>query len=237
MIDMLPLLDWTSFVYFALPTVVLLAASATLAIMSKRYWAIAVGVAAVLVLALFIGGMWHSLERPPMRTMGETRLWYSLFVIIAGLIVFIRWRYGWILSFSGVLSTVFMAINVFKPEIHNKTMMPALESPFFVPHVISYIFAYSILAAAVLVGIYILLGAVWAKQAWGTYWGWDPKETWAAITLLSYLLYIHHRLYAPRRFEVSFALLILSFLFLQICWYGVNYLPAAQGSSIHTYGM
>ena len=35
----------------------------------------------------------------------ETRLWYSLFVIIAGLIVFIRWRYGWILSFSGVLST------------------------------------------------------------------------------------------------------------------------------------
>lgn len=83
----------------------------------------------------------------------------------------------------------------------------------------------------------LLLGAVWAKQAWGTYWGWDPKETWAAITLLSYLLYIHHRLYAPRKFEVSFALLILSFLFLQICWYGVNYLPAAQGSSIHTYGM
>ena len=108
MIDMLPLLDWTSFVYFALPTVVLLTASATLAIMSKRYWAIAVGVAAVLVLAVFIGGMWHSLERPPMRTMGETRLWYSLFVIIAGLIVFIRWRYGWILSFSGILSTVFM---------------------------------------------------------------------------------------------------------------------------------
>lgn len=47
MIDMLPLLDWTSFVYFALPTVVLLATSATLAIMSKRYWAIAVGVVAV----------------------------------------------------------------------------------------------------------------------------------------------------------------------------------------------
>lgn len=131
MIDMLPLLDWTSFVYFALPTVVLLATSATLAIMSKRYWAIAVGVVAVLVLAVFIGGMWHSLERPPMRTMGETRLWYSLFVIIAGLIVFIRWRYGWILSFSGVLSTVFMAINVFKPEIHNKTMMPALGESVF----------------------------------------------------------------------------------------------------------
>ncbi len=71
MIDMLPLLDWTSFVYFALPTVVLLAASATLAIMSKRYWAIAVGVAAVLVLAVFIGGMWHSLERPPMPYNGR----------------------------------------------------------------------------------------------------------------------------------------------------------------------
>ena len=74
MIDMLPLLDWTSFVYFALPTVVLLAASATLAIMSKRYWAIAVGVAAVLVLAVFIGGMWHSLEPADAYNGGDTAM-------------------------------------------------------------------------------------------------------------------------------------------------------------------
>lgn len=271
MTDFFPVLDWTDFVYFAIPSIVLLAISAASALMSKRGLAVITGVAAVVIFAFFIGGMWHSLQRPPLRTMGETRLWYAFFVIIAGLIVFVRWRYKWILAFSGLLSTVFMIINIAKPEIHNKTMMPALESPFFVPHVISYIFAYAMLAAALIMSIYIiynkhknsnieadkmiyisdnlvytgisflmiglLLGAVWAKIAWGTYWGWDPKETWAAITMISYLLYIHHRIYRPKRFEISFILLIISFLFLQICWYGVNYLPSAQNSSIHTYGM
>ncbi len=269
MIDLLPLLDWTHFVWFALPCVLILVASAIASLRHKRGLAIGLGVVALLVLAFFIGGMWHSLERPPLRTMGETRLWYSFFVIVAGLVVYIRWRYVWILSFSGVLSSVFMFINMLKPEIHNKTMMPALESPYFVPHVISYIFAYALLGAALLVGIYVLirarrdhsldvrgliatsdnlvytglaflmigmfLGCVWAKMAWGTYWGWDPKETWAAVTFLSYLLFVHHRLYRPRDYRMSYLLLALSFLFLQICWYGVNYLPSAQGASIHTY--
>ncbi len=269
MIDMLPLLDWTHFVWFALPTIALLVGSAWASLRHHRGLAIAFGIGALLTLGFFIGGMWHSLERPPMRTMGETRLWYSLFVILAGLIIYIRWRYIWILGFSGVLSTVFMMINIFKPEIHNKTMMPALESPYFIPHVISYIFAYALLAVALLLGIYViwrgrrdrafdpqplltssdnlvytglaflmiglLLGCVWAKVAWGTYWGWDPKETWAAITLMSYLLFVHHRIYRPRDYRLSYLLLALSFLFLQICWYGVNYLPSAQGSSIHVY--
>lgn len=269
MIDILPLLDWHHFVYFAIPAVLLLIVSALFALYQRRVWAICIAIAAACVLMFFIGGMWHSLERPPLRTMGETRLWYSFFVIIAGLIIYIRWKYRWILSFATVLSTVFMIINIAKPDIHNKTLMPALESPFFVPHVISYIFAYAMLGAALLVGGYflfckrkhkevntkvlmhttdnlvytgfaflmtgLLLGAIWAKLAWGTYWNWDPKETWAAITVFSYLLYIHHRLHRPRAFALSLVLLIVSFLFLQICWYGVNYLPSAKDSSIHTY--
>lgn len=269
MIDLLPLLDWTHFLWFAIPSMCLLFGSAFAALRHRRVWALGLGFAALLVFAFFIGGMWHSLERPPLRTMGETRLWYSFFVIVAGLMVYIRWRYVWILGFSGILASVFMFINLFKPEIHNKAMMPALESPYFVPHVISYIFAYALLGAALLVVLYLiwherkgksidvprllavsdslvytglgflmiglLLGCVWAKDAWGTYWGWDPKETWAAITLLSYLLYIHHRLHRPRAYRISFLLLLVSFFFLQICWYGINYLPAAQGSSSHTY--
>lgn len=269
MMGILPFLDWNHFAFFAIPTMLLLVASAVSSMYMRRTWALVAAVLAVLVLALFIGGMWHSLERPPLRTMGETRLWYSLFLIVAGIIVYMRWGYKWILPFSAVLSTVFMIINLAKPDIHNKTLMPALESPYFVPHVISYIVAYSLLGAALLVGCYLLinkrrgvpmkedllmhtsdnlvysgvaflmigllLGAIWAKQAWGTYWEWDPKETWAAITMISYLLYMHHRLYRPRAFAVSIVLLVMSFLFLQICWYGVNYLPSAQGSSIHTY--
>lgn len=267
--ELIPLLNWTHFVYFAIPCMLVLFVSAWAGFKQKRRLAIALSVLALLILGVFIAGMWLSLERPPLRTMGETRLWYSFFVIIAGLITYVRWRYIVILGFSGILSSVFMFVNIFKPEIHNKTMMPALESPYFVPHVISYIFAYALLGAGLLIGLYIwhqerrdktfnarpllassdnlvytglaflmlglILGCLWAKVAWGTYWGWDPKETWAGITFLSYLLYVHHRLHNPRAYKVSFLLLGLSFVFLQICWYGVNYLPSAQGVSIHTY--
>lgn len=108
----------------------------------------------------FIFGMWISLERPPMRTMGETRLWYSFFLPLAGLITYVRWKYKWILSFSCILSLVFICINIFKPEIHNKTLMPALQSPWFAPHVIVYMFAYAMLGAAVVMAVYLL----WFKR-------------------------------------------------------------------------
>ena len=51
--------------------------------------------------------------------MGETRLWYSFFMGIAGLLTYIRWQYRWILSFSALLATVFVIINLMKPEIHD----------------------------------------------------------------------------------------------------------------------
>ena len=163
--------------------------------------------------------MWISLERPPLRTMGETRLWYSFFLPVAGVITYVRWRYKWILSFSTLLAFVFICVNLFKPEIHNKTLMPALQSPWFAPHVIVYMFSYAMLGAAALIAIYLLIrarkkgidegmmslcdnlvyvgmafltigmlfGALWAKEAWGHYWNWDPKETWAAATWLGVL--------------------------------------------------
>ncbi len=144
--------------------------------------------------------------------------------------------------------------------------MPALQSPWFAPHVIIYMFSYAILGAATLVAIYylvrekkinnkahlmemtdslvyagiacitlgMLIGAIWAKIAWGHYWSWDPKETWAAATWIGYLLYIHYRLKKSSSDKTSMILLIIAFILLQVCWYGVNYLPSAQ-QSIHTY--
>ena len=79
----------------------------------------------------------------------------------------------------------------------------------------------------------MVLGAVWAKEAGGHYWSWDPKETWAFVTAAAYLVYIHLRLrHAPER--VVLWTLPISFILLMITWIGVNYLPAAQGS-IHVY--
>ena len=83
----------------------------------------------------------------------------------------------------------------------------------------------------------MLMGALWAKEAWGHYWAWDPKETWAAITWLSYLAYIHYRRYKPTHPRPALAMLIVCFCLLQMCWWGINYLPSAQGVSVHTYSM
>ena len=80
----------------------------------------------------------------------------------------------------------------------------------------------------------MLLGSLWAKEAWGNYWSWDPKETWAVVTWMGYLLYIHLRLRRKFRKRMLYVILIFSFLALQMCWYGVNYLPSAQ-QSVHLY--
>ena len=83
----------------------------------------------------------------------------------------------------------------------------------------------------------MLTGAIWAKEAWGHYWAWDPKETWAAATWFSYLVYIHFRLGRPLKSRPALIILLVSFVLLQMCWYGINYLPSAQGVSVHTYNL
>ncbi|MCR5159386.1 MAG: cytochrome c biogenesis protein CcsA [Prevotella sp.] len=75
-----------------------------------------------------------------------------------------------------------------------------------------------------------------AKEAWGHYWSWDPKETWAAITWFAYLVYIHYRQIPTHHPKLALWILIVAFILLQMCWWGINYLPAAQGSSVHVYG-
>lgn len=223
--------------------------------------AVLLTMAGIAVYAVFIAAFWHGLGRPPLRTLGETRLWYSFFMMVSGLITYIRWRYRWILLFSTVTAMVFMALNLLRPEIHSQALMPALQSFWFVPHVTVYIFSYSLLACAFLLAVaglhgrtgrylatadtlvYVgaaflalgmMSGALWAKAAWGHYWNWDAKETWAAVTWGVYLLYIHLRLGRYRDSMWGYVLLIVGFLCLQVCWYGVNYLPSAQGS-MHVY--
>lgn len=260
------MITWNEFVWFAVPAMLLWIAAGTLVYTRmKRSLVDALMLAGVVVFAAFIVGMWVSLERPPMRTMGETRLWYSFFLSVIGFLTYKNWKYKWLLSFSSLMACVFVCINLFKPEIHSKNLMPALQSIWFVPHVTSYILSYAMLGAATIASfiqinkqgkgladknlyhlmdnlVYagfgflmlgLLMGCVWAKEAWGHYWSWDPKETWAFVTAAAYLIYIHMRL---RRWHPTFTLWVLpiAFILLMITWIGVNYLPSAQ-SSIHTY--
>ena len=196
---------------------------------------------------------------------------------------------------SIAVSVIFICICIFRPGVHTQDLIPALRSPWLVPHVAAYIFAYTLMGVVTVLAIRILIltrgkkaeaapsqpsgdpvsgaaaprrpirtelrlcdtlvrigwafltmgmamGALWAKQAWGDYWTWDPKETWAAVTWLSYLLYLHLRRRgtgldgaAVRSMRAPLYLLIFSFLLLQMCWWGVNLLPAARALSLHTY--
>ncbi len=312
-------MSWNSFVWFALAASLFWISGAIVSVISKRRLPAAVltGCGSAIFMT-FIVGVWISLGRPPLRTMGETRLWFSLFLSLIGLVVYLRWRYRWVLPFGCLMAVMFASINIFKPEIHTEELMPALRSPWFVPHVIVYMFSYAVMGIATILAIRILwltrrsaagsapapgsttpatvdaaasplspslqgdlrlcdilvrmgwgfitmgivMGALWAKQAWGDYWTWDPKETWAAATWLSYLLYMHLRQgsalssvtsagseaiarqnspaievasHSNKALHRTLSLLIFSFILLQMCWWGVNYLPSAQGFSLHTY--
>ena len=154
-------MTWEYFIYFAISALVCWTAGAWCAWKKKSPWRVFIWTGlGILIYFVFITGMWISLERPPMRTMGETRMWYSFFLPVAGIIVYSRWRYRWILTFSTFMALVFICVNIFKPEIHNKAMMPALQSAWFAPHVIVYMFSYALLGASTLMAIWLL----WIKR-------------------------------------------------------------------------
>ena len=77
------------------------------------------------------------------------------------------------------------------------------------------------------------LGAVWANESWGRYWGWDPKETWALITMVVYAIVTHIHLLKVRLKEWLFNFLsVLAFSSVLMTFFGVNYFL----SGMHSYG-
>ena len=78
----------------------------------------------------------------------------------------------------------------------------------------------------------LIFGAIWAKSAWGSYWGWDPKETWALITWLTYTAYLHTRFVRRFRGKFSAIIALVAYLFTLFTFFGVNYLL----SGLHSYG-
>lgn len=174
-----------------------------------------------------------------------------------------QWRGRWLLAAVVAVGMLFTVVTVAK--INFGTLVPALRSAWFVPHIGVYMLAYSALAIALGAGILIpwrntfplmmrlvqtasclllvgmLCGAVWAQQAWGDYWAWDPKECWAAATWMLTLAAIHigqkdkgQRIKDKRLITIVLLLVLLAFAAMQMTWYGVNYLPSAA-ESLHTY--
>ncbi|MEI8012396.1 MAG: cytochrome c biogenesis protein CcsA, partial [Candidatus Omnitrophota bacterium] len=85
----------------------------------------------------------------------------------------------------------------------------------------------------ILLGAGTILGGVWANEAWGRFWGWDPKETWAFITFLGYMAILHLR-YSRKLNNFALAIGgITGFLLVLMTWYGVNFI---LGRGLHSYG-
>jgi cytochrome c-type biogenesis protein CcsB len=78
----------------------------------------------------------------------------------------------------------------------------------------------------------IISGGVWANEAWGSYWSWDPKETWALITWLVFASYLHARITKGWEGKQTAILGSLGFFVIWICYLGVNFL----GKGLHSYG-
>nr|BBI37319.1 Cytochrome c biogenesis protein CcsA [Palmaria palmata] len=78
----------------------------------------------------------------------------------------------------------------------------------------------------------IISGAVWANEAWGSYWSWDPKETWALITWLIFASYLHSRLTQSWQGKKPAIIASVGFFIVWICYLGVNFL----GQGLHSYG-
>nr|YP_010338624.1 cytochrome c biogenesis protein [Rhodaphanes brevistipitata]UNJ18574.1 cytochrome c biogenesis protein [Rhodaphanes brevistipitata] len=83
-----------------------------------------------------------------------------------------------------------------------------------------------------LLTIGIISGAVWANEAWGSYWSWDPKETWALITWLVFASYLHARISQGWNGRKAAFLASFGFIVVWICYLGVNFL----GQGLHSYG-
>ncbi|THU42785.1 hypothetical protein C4D60_Mb00t11790 [Musa balbisiana] len=164
-------------------------------------------------------------------------------------------------------STIFtqgFATSGFLTEMHQSAILvPALQSQWLMMHVSMMLLSYaallcgSLLSVALLVitfrknidifckgftflTIGILCGAVWANEAWGSYWNWDPKETWAFITWTIFAIYLHTRTRIHIRSRTNQSLkstnsaLVASigFLIIWICYFGINLL----GIGLHSYG-
>ncbi len=168
-----------------------------------------------LVLPLALTGItlrWYAVGHPPMRNLFEAFLWMPPLLVLGTL--WTQWRDKiCVVRLDAILGFIlaFPLAFVFSAEV--SPLPPALQSPYFVPHVLGYMIAYVLMARAftleccghsraadrnVTWGFFLLttalaLGSLWGNTVWGAYWQWDPKEQWSLATWLVYVAFFHIR--------------------------------------------
>ena len=169
---------------------------------------------------------------------------------------------GWMRRYLMISQAVIMTGVVFMAQDAQWTFPPALQSPFFIPHVFSYMISYTLVALAAILcvvsffaakaeksryesGVYqlistgfpfmvagMLLGAIWANECWGNYWSWDHKEAWSLLTVLALSVYLHFRR-QERLKKYAIWFVLLAMAFEIVTLFFVGMLG---GNSMHAYG-
>lgn len=125
---------------------------------------------------------------------------------------------GFAVSF---LAAILLLLRKYAPK--TEKLLPSAE-------ILDEIVYRSVLVGFPMLSLGIITGAAWADYAWGSYWSWDPKETWSLITWLVYSAFLHARLargWSGRRTAI---LSVLGFMAVLFTYFGVNYLPG-----LHSY--
>ncbi|QHI70646.1 cytochrome c biogenesis protein CcsA [Tichowtungia aerotolerans] len=196
----------------------------------------------------------------PLGNMYQVQVVLSLCLLPLYFLFTLRDRLGWTGMYFAFASALPTIGAVFMDKQGGWKRMPALQSHWFVPHVLAYMISYALCAVAFIMlirlwcsrdrselrrAVYQILlvafpfmtfgmlsGALWAEDAWGQYWSWDAKEVWSLITWSLYLVYFHGRKSKWSRYA-DWAHL-LAFLALLTTFFLVNLLPKL-GSLLHSY--
>ena len=211
---------------------------------------------------------WAVGGHPPFANMYHVLTFLAFCSLPFWLILALRDRLAWLDVYFAAAAVVALTGTLFMARSLMWRRMPALQSPWFVPHVVSYMVSYALAAVAFAVMLKarscryvcrrpgssgeddaavhqllrlafpfmtfgLLSGALWADAAWGAYWSWDPKETWALITWTLYALFFHCRKEPHLRRYAGLAH-VLAFLCLLVTFLLVNLLPKLS-SPLHSY--
>lgn len=126
--------------------------------------------------------------------------------------------------------TVFLVILFWYMGLHIKRLFLALNLD--LKKLDDFAYKFAVLGFIIFTIGGLIFGAVWAEQAWGRYWSWDPKETWAFITWVVYGVYLHGRIYGKWSKILSNSIAVIGFILTIFTYLGVNLLL----SGLHSYG-
>jgi hypothetical protein len=200
-------------------------------------WGTAITYAGYLLLAISM--IWVSISRSQ-KSKGPSPQpspkWEGVYDLSARRMFNVQWG-TILLTFCGIAMASYMVIAICRSPL-----VPILRSPFLVVHVGAIMLSYILLVVSILrrevlrpavflLATGIFLGAVWANVSWGTYWSWDPKESWALITLLVYSVPLHSKslpwFNSMRNYRIYS---LLAFACLLMTYFGVNFLLGGMHS-------